>query len=101
MAIVGILANALNIGAINTDASATLVHNFGSSSIWAHPSLQKVDLNSDEGGASVTVSKFVDASGTHNVSFTGVFASNCTSVTYRMAVLDCIARALCITEFLG
>lgn len=101
MAIVGVLANALSIGAINTDASATLTHNFGSSSVWAYPALQKVDLNSDEGGASASVSQFVDSSGTHNVNFTGVFAEHCTSVTYRLAVLDCIARALCVTEFLG
>ncbi|HKI06543.1 MAG TPA: hypothetical protein VKK31_31495 [Thermoanaerobaculia bacterium] len=101
MAIVGILANGLNIGAINTNASATLVHNFGPSSIWAHPSLQGVGVNSDEAGADATVSRFVDGTGTNNVSLTGVFATNCTSVTYRLAVRDCIARALCVTEFLG
>ena len=100
MAVVGILANPLSVGAINTSASATLTHNFGPSSIWAHSSLTKVD-DDDDGGCTTFVSKFVDASGPHNVAFVGVFANNCTSVTYKLAVTDCIAAALCITEFFG
>lgn len=101
MAIVGVLANSVTGGGINTEGTASLTHNFGPSSVWGHSSLQAVIMNDDDGGATTFVSKFVDATGVNNVSFIGIFASNCTSITYSVKGNDCIARALCITEFFG
>ncbi len=101
MPIVGILANSVFIGAINTSASSSLTHNFGSSMIWAHPSLQYHYVDEEEGKADVYVSRFVDNTGVHNVKSTGVFVAGCTSVTYRIDVRDSFSRGLCITEFLA
>jgi hypothetical protein len=111
MPIVGILANSVHAetgGNIvgSQGPGSTLTHHFGPSSIWAHPALQSFstqsDNVSDQPGANVVVSQFTDASGTHNVNFIGVFANNCTNVTYQMTAFDGgSARALCITEFFG
>ena len=110
MSIVGILANGVSAETGGNivgyqGAGSTLTHHFGSSSIWAHPALQSFSTQSDNvsnlPGANVVVSQFVDAAGTHNVNFIGVFASKCTSVTYQMTAYDGgSGTALCITEFL-
>jgi hypothetical protein len=108
MPIVGVLANAVSAstgGNIVGDTS-TLTHHFGSSSIWGHPALQSFsteDANvDDQPGSVASVSQFVDVHGTHNVNFIGVFASQCTSITYQMVAFQGgSAEALCITEFFG
>jgi|HubBroStandDraft_2_1064218.scaffolds.fasta_scaffold1635674_2 hypothetical protein len=110
MSIIGIVANGVfaetggNIVGSQGPGS-TLTHHFGSSSIWAHPALQSFstqsDNESDQPGASVVVSQFKDAAGTHNVNSIGIFANKCTSVTYQMTAVDGgSGSALCITEFL-
>lgn len=98
MALIGILANGIHIGAINTSHQATLTHNFGPSSIFANSTLFKVD-DHDDGGCTTFVDQVVDDDGTHSGPFFGRFASNCTSVTYRLKVTDCTAGAMCVTEF--
>lgn len=101
MAIVGVFSSDLFIGAINTDASASLSHNFGASNIWGYGCLRRTICNDDDGGASVVISKFVDASGTH-VPAGGIpilFSPTCKSVTYLLSVNDCIADAICNTQF--
>jgi hypothetical protein len=103
MAIVGVLANSTHAstGGNVVQNFATLTHTFGPSSIWGHPSLQRMHTLDDDASADATVSQFVDASGTHNVSSIGVFANQCTSITYTIVVRFAGARALCITEFFG
>ena len=108
MPIVAVLANAVSAGTGNNIVgdTSTLTHHFGSSSIWGHPALQSFstqDCNvNDQPGAGATVSQFVDIHGVHNVNFIGVFASQCTSITYQMvAAQGGSAEALCITEFFG
>jgi len=108
MAIVGVLANAVSAstgGNIVGDTS-TLTHHFGASSIWGHPALQSFstqgDNVSDQPGAVVSVSQFVDVHGTHNVDVIGQFATQCTSITYQMVAFQGgSGEALCITEFFG
>lgn len=100
MAIATVLATGITIGAINTDASTTVDHNFGKSSIWSHPALLKVDVTSDEGGAALRVSGFVDGTGPKSgKNFVGLFSPDATKVTFKLSVLDCLARGVCITEF--
>jgi hypothetical protein len=110
MSIVSIVANGVfaNTGGniVGSEGpGSTLTHHFGSSSIWAHPALQSFSTQSDnvsnQPGASVFVSAFTDASGTHKVNDIGVFANKCTNVTYQMSAQDGgSGSALCITEFL-
>jgi hypothetical protein len=107
MSIVGILANGVSTTTGNNIVgnSATLTHHFVASSIWGHPGLQgfstQGDNVSNQPGAGVGVSQFVDAHGTHNVDVIGQFASGCTSITYLISAADGgSASALCITEFL-
>ena len=102
MNIIGVLETAKYVAAINTSATGTVDHNFSSSSIWAHPVLQRVsDIDSEDGRAETYISKYTDAGGTHNVHYIGIFADNCTRVQYALYVKDCAARALCTTHFLA
>jgi len=107
MSIVGILANGVSAatGGNIVGDSATLTHHFSSSSIWGHPGLQSFSTQGDnvsnQPGASVVVSQFVDVHGTHNTDVIGQFATDCTSITYLIvAEQGGSASALCITEFL-
>jgi hypothetical protein len=83
---------------------STLTHHFGPSTIFAHPALQSFSTQSDnvsnQPGASVVVSQYTDAGGTHNVGFIGVYATDCTNVTYQITAVDGgSGSALCTTEF--
>ncbi len=107
MTIIGILANGVgaSTGGNIVGDSATLTHHFGSSSIWGHPGLQSFSTQGDnvsnQPGADVVVSQFVDAHGTHNVNVIGQFATACTSITYLITAFQGgSGSALCITEFL-
>jgi hypothetical protein len=109
MAIVGVLANRVSASTGGTIVGAggpgsTLTHHFGPSSIWGHPSLQSFSIQADNDstkpGASVFVSQFTDAHGTHNVQNIGQFAAQCTNITYQIDAFDGgSGSALCITEF--
>lgn len=103
MSVSGILANTVSQGSAGAivENFATFTHNFGASSIWGHPSLQAIAINDSDGRAVAFVSQFIDAKGTHNVKNVGQFADKCTSITYQIVVGHCVARAMCITEFLG
>jgi hypothetical protein len=82
MPIAGVIHTQLAIGAINTDASATIDHNFAKSSVWGYSVLQKVDVNSDTGGAATYVLEVDDGSGTKTgLAWTGVFSPNCTRIS--------------------
>lgn len=95
MAINGILETGSHFGTINTSATFSKTINFGASSILATPWLQGFSVNDDDGGVGLSVLSFKDASGTHTGPFApGVFANNCTSVTFRMATNDCIVDAI-------
>lgn len=89
----------------STGKGSTLTHNFEASSIFAYPALQSFSTQSDnqsnQPGANVVVSQFIDADGTHNVNDIGVFANKCTSVTFQMTAIDGgSGSALCIIDFL-
>jgi hypothetical protein len=110
MPIVGFLANEVSAETGGNivgyqGAGSTLTHHFGPSSIFGHPALQSFSTQSYNVSnlpeANVVVSQFVDAAGTHNVGFIGVWAPDkCTSVTYQMTASDGgSGTALCITEF--
>ena len=105
MAIVSFFENAISIGAINTDASASVTHNFPKAAkvdTWSRPSLFKVNVNDDDAGVTVFISQFVDKNGTHvGPFFPGVIADECTSVTFLMKVSDCIAAGAATTYILG
>jgi len=102
MAIVGVIETDLNAGTINTSASFSAQHNFGSSDIWSRPYLQTFWANDDDASVELWVSKFKDNKGTHSGKFTpGIFAQKCTSVTFAMHTIDCIAVAVLDTEFFG
>lgn len=101
MAFLSAQGSSLSIGAINTDASKSTTHNFPASNIYAYPVLQKMFWYDDEGHVETFVSKFVDGAGTHNVDWIGVFANNCTSVTFRLKVEEGYGRVHCITNFLS
>lgn len=99
MPVAGVFENALTLGAINTSATTTMAHNFGPSSIWAKPQLQRSVGFDHTSNINPDISRFVDAAGTHNVSFFALFASQCTSVTYRLRVTEAFARVACTTVF--
>lgn len=103
MAIVGVFETELFAGTINTEASFSAQHNFGSpSNIWSRPYLQTVSVNDDDGTVNLWISQFVDNSGTHKGKFhPGIFAQKCKSVTFAMWTADCIATAILTTEFFG
>jgi hypothetical protein len=61
--------------------------------------MRRVASHGGSGGVDVVVSQFRDAAGTHNVNSICQFASQCTSITYRIDVGISAATALCITEF--
>jgi len=86
-------------GGINVEVSFSTSLSFPPSNIWGYPSLQVSFNNADDGSVSVFVSQFIDSKGEHNVDFIGVFASQCTSITYGIIMLDCLALGHCITEF--
>jgi hypothetical protein len=103
MAIVSFFETGMSAGTINTSATFTAQHNFGSGlTVWSRPYLQSVSVNDDDGSAELSVSKFVDNSGTHHGPFQpGIFASKCTSITFRLHTVDCIADAVLTTEIFG
>jgi hypothetical protein len=106
MAVIGIAAKILEIGAINTSASKSLHMDFGGSSVWAHIALSRVAVNDDDGTAIASVSEFVEGGTTKKTNFApGVFAGfknkDCTRVTFLLQVVDCQATALCTVEFFG
>lgn len=95
MAINGILETGSHFGTINTSATFTKTINFGSSSILATPWVQGFSNNSGDGGVGLSVLSFTTSNGTTTGPFKpGVFANNCTSVTFRMATNDCITDAI-------
>lgn len=104
MAIVGFFENRLHAGTINTSATFTKQHNFAAPglTLWSRPYLQQVSVNDDDGSVILSVSQFKDGSGTHNGTFQpGIFATKCTSVTFKMKTRDCIATAVLTTEIFG
>ena len=104
MAIVGVLANEVHqtTGGNIVQNFATLTHNFGPSNIWGHPSLQQMHVLDDDAFANATVTQFeLNHIAQPPVNVTGLFASQCTSITYTIVVGYASARALCITEFFG
>jgi hypothetical protein len=95
MAINNILETGSHFGTVNTFATFTKTINFASSSILATPWVQGFSNNSDDGGVGLSVLSFKTSAGTTTGSFMpGVFANNCTSVTFRMATNDCITDAI-------
>lgn len=103
MAIVGVFETELYAGAINTSASFSAQHNFGSPlNIWSRPYLQQVSVNDNDGSVVLWISQFVDSTGTHNGNFhPGIFTQKCKSITFAMATTDCIATAILTTEIFG
>ena len=103
MAIVGLWETALYAGTINTSASFSAQHNFATPlDLWSRPYLQEVSVNDDDGSVVLSVSSFVDSTGTHSGPFNpGIFAQQCTSVTFGMSTTDCIATAVLTTEIFG
>ena len=64
--------------------------------------MQSFFNNDDDGSIELGVSKFKDNKGTHSGDFhPGIFASNCTSVTFHMSTIDSIGEAVLTTEFFG
>lgn len=101
MAIVGVFAHFISIGAINTNASTSFTLNFASSSVWSQTMLQGSGQGDTPGGADSYISKFVEKGTPKTGKFPIVFADNCTSVTYKLDVNECNARAVCVTQFFG
>jgi len=103
MAIVGFFETSLYAGTINASYSFSAQQNFGSAlNIWSRPYLQQVSNNDDDGSVELWVSQFKDNKGTHNGKWQpGIYANNCTSVTFGMATTDCVARAVLTTEIFG
>ena len=104
MAITGIAAKILQIGAINTSASKSVtIGPFGASSVWAHIALSRVAVNDDDGTAIASISKFTEGGVSKSTTAPGVFAGfpnkNCTSVSFLLQVVDCQATAVCTVEF--
>jgi hypothetical protein len=103
MAITGVAAKILSIGAINTSADNSVTINFGASSVWAHIALSRVAVNDDDGTAIASISKFIVGGGTTTTTAPAVFAGspnkNCTSVSFLLQVVDCQATAVCTVEF--
>ncbi len=103
MALLGIAAKILEIGAINTSTSKSLHIDFGPSSVWAHIALSRVAVNDDDGTAIASVEDFVEGGVTKPSSSPGVFAGfpnkNCTRVDFLLQVVDCQATAVCTVEF--
>jgi hypothetical protein len=98
MPINGFWQTALYAGTINTSYSFSSQHNFGSPlTLWSAPYLQQVNSGSN-GDVTLNVSQFKDNNGTHNGTFSpGIFAANCTSVTFYMFTDDCVATAALTT----
>jgi hypothetical protein len=105
VAVIGIAAKVLEIGAINTSASKSLHIDFGGSSVWAHIALTRVAVNDDDGTAIASVSEFVEGGTSKKSTSPGVFAGfknkDCTRVTFLLQVVDCQATAQCTVEFFG
>jgi hypothetical protein len=103
MPIVGVLETSMPAGTINTSQTFSAQHNFSTPlNVWSRPYLQRVLINSDEGGVSLWISKFTDSTGVKTGQFTpGIFANKCTSITFNMATNDCIATAVMTTEIFG
>ena len=99
MPVAGVFETSMTLGAINTSASTTTSHNFGPSSIWSRPLLQRAVGFDHTSDIRPEIIQFVDASGTNNGSFFGIFASQCTSITFRLRVKETFARVLCTTFF--
>jgi len=101
MAVVGVFAHFIQIGAIGTQTSKSLTLNFGSSSVWSQTMLQGSGQGDTPGGADSFISQFVDGGSVKTGEFPIVFAGSCTSVTYKLKVNNCSSRAVCVTEFFG
>ena len=89
----------MTAGTINTSASFSAQHNFASPglTVWSHPYLQDVSVNDDDGSVELAITKFKDGSGTHSVNNKGLFTTKCTSITFKMETIDCIATAILTT----
>ncbi|HWK95973.1 MAG TPA: hypothetical protein VNR39_11170 [Pseudolabrys sp.] len=95
MAINGIIETGSHFGTVNTFATFSKTINFSSSTVLATPWLQGFSVNDDDGGVGLNVKSFKTSSGTTTGPFApGVFASNCTSVTFNMSTNDCIVDAI-------
>lgn len=102
MAINNVFETGDHFGTINAFATFTKTINFGAASILATPWVQGFSVNDDDGGVGLNVLSFKDAGGTHVGPFApGVVSKNkCTSVTFRMATLDCVVDAIFRIYFL-
>jgi hypothetical protein len=105
MAITGIAAKILQIGAINTDASSSTFLTFGASSVWAQVALSRVAVNDDDGTAIASVSSVVEGGKSKPSTAPGIFAGfpnkNCTRADFLLQVVDCQATAVCTVFFFG
>jgi hypothetical protein len=103
MNIIGVFEIQKSVAAINTSWTGhTADITFPASSIWAHSTLQMVnDIDTDDGSAETFVSRFTAGGSPQNVHFIGVFADDCTSVRFALAVNECAGRALCTIHFLA
>jgi hypothetical protein len=103
MAVTGIAAKILQIGAINTSASNSTFLTFGPSAVWAHICLSRVAVNDDDGTAIASVSNVVEGGTSKPSTSPGVFAGfpnkNCTRADFLLQVVDCTATAVCTVEF--
>jgi hypothetical protein len=103
MAVIGIAAKILQIGAINTSTSNSTFLTFGPSKVWVHMCLSRVAVNDDDGTAISSVS-VVEGGVSKPSSAPAVFAGfpnkNCTRADFLLQVVDCQATAVCTVEFL-
>ena len=100
MAVIGITATNSCLAAGFVIASKSITHNFAPSNIWAHGALVKLD-DYVNGAASVFISEYKDAQGTHSVQFANMFLQNCTSVTFRLEVVNACACVKTVIEYFG
>jgi len=109
MSIVAFIQTGAFLGTVNVSATFTpavsksLQHNFGSPvTVWSYPALQSVENNDDDGTAAMFVAQFVDNHGAHNGQFQpGIFAQKCTSVSFNLFTVDCIANTICTSQIFG
>ena len=95
MALVGVSVHLKSGAVIGTDWTYTKTINFGVPiTILAQSALNSHGETDDESTAYAYISKFTDASGTHNVEKAAVLVEKCSSITGNLYVDECGASAV-------